>query len=111
MKKNIKLFKVSNKDSFYFCFACNEKTAKQIVSTNCFAGKRTILKAEDVTAVHLSEDGVSNLINNEFIGIPKRTVFMLNGSMSAMQDHYDNKRRSETLWWSEKIPGSKEIWK
>jgi len=107
----IKLFKLTNKiNGTYWCFAPDVKTAIKIVIKNAFSGKRKILHVSDVTSEHIDEDGVRDLINNNFIGIPKKKVFMLNGSVSAMAEHFDVKKRSEVLWYSEKIPGSKELW-
>ena len=111
LRNSIKLFKVYDKHSSWWCFATNAKTAKKTIVNDIFGGNRTILKAEDVTASHINEDGVDNLISNHFVGVPQRSIFMLNGCMSSMHEHYDKKQRSGTLWWSEKIPGSKEIWK
>jgi hypothetical protein len=109
---NTKLFKVDNRiNGTYWCFAPDTQTASKIITKEVFGGKKKALHIEDVTVEHLQEDGVQYLINNNFVGIPKRLNFMLNGSMTAMIEHYDNKKRSEILWYSEKIPGSREIWR
>lgn len=95
----------------WWCFAPDIKIAKRIITKEIFAGKKRVFSIQDVTNQYIKEDGVEYLIKNNFIGIPQRALFMLNGSMSAMKDHYEVKGRSATLWWSEKIPGSREIWK
>jgi len=94
----------------YWCFAPSAKTAIKIFNKEIFDGKRRQLKVTDVTKDFINEDGVKFLIDHQFVGIPKRAIFMLNGSMSAMDQHYNQNHRSATLWWSEKIPGSRELW-
>jgi hypothetical protein len=106
-----KLFKLDNDvHETFWCFAPDKKTASNIVAKQCLKGHKKSLKAEDVTSKHIKEDGVEYLINHNFIGIPKKLNFMLNGSMSAMVEHYDTQKRSGILWYSEKVPGSREIW-
>ena len=108
----IKLFKAENRfEDRWWCFAPDEKTAKKIIIKEVFEGKRRKINFSDVTDEYSKEDGVQFLIDHNFVGIPDRAIFMLNGCMGAMEEHYDKKNRSGTLWYSKKIPGSREIWK
>lgn len=103
-----KLYRISDKKNTeqWWCFAPNATTAKKIVNKNT---KSFI--AEDYTEHHSKEDGVLFLIKANFVGIPQRSIFMLNGCMSSMNEHYSKKGRSGTLWWSPDVPGSRELWK
>lgn len=107
----VKLFKVKNKtDSVNeFCFAPNELIAIKTIIED-LNNKKIQLFADDITDEYINEDGVKYLIENNFIGIPERSVFMLNGCGQSMQQHYEKKERSSSLFWSKKVPGSKEIW-
>jgi hypothetical protein len=94
----------------YWCFASDADIAKKIITKELLNGKRRLLKMSDVTEQYIKEDGVKYLIDHDFVGIPQRSIFMLNGCMSSMEEHYTKQGKSGTLWWSEKIPGSKELW-
>ena len=106
-----KLFKAENRSEKWWVFAPDVKTAKSIVKKEIFYGKVRRFNISDVTDEYISEDGVQYLIDNDFVGIPKRAMFMLNGSVNAMEEHYNKKNRSSSLWYSEKIPGSRDLWK
>jgi hypothetical protein len=110
MTKLFKLTRTLNEDNFY-CFAEDEKTAKKIITKEIFDGKRKTFVINDVTNEKISEDGVKYLSDSDFTGIPERKSFMLNGCMSSMEQHYNNKKRSGTLWYSKFVPGSEELWK
>jgi len=106
----IKLYQLKTKsNSTYYCFAHNSKQAKQIVIKEILNGKVEPIAAFDITDQKISQDGVQYLINNSFIGVPKRKMFMLHGCESARQNHYKNK--TSELWWSDAVPGSEELWK
>jgi hypothetical protein len=108
----IKLFKAENwMQDRWWCFAPDEKTAKKIIKKEIFAGKIRKFKLSDVTSEYLDQDGVKYLIDHDFVGIPEKSEFMLNCCSSAMNTHYSEKGRSSTLWWSDKIPGSRDLWK
>ena len=106
----VKLYKIIQENNTHWCFAPDSTTAKNII-LNTLSEKKVKLKAKDVTKSMISEDGVQNLINHEFVGIPKRSVFMLNGSVLHKNEHFKEKNRSNSLWWSEKIPNSRDAWK
>jgi hypothetical protein len=107
----VKLFKAENRfEDKWWCFAPDEKTAQKIIKKEVFQGRRIKLNFREVTSEHLCEDGVKYLIDHNFVGIPDRAIFMLNGCMSAMEEHYTNKKRSDILWYSKKVPGSRELW-
>jgi len=108
-----KLFQITHtrtEDNFY-CFANDEKTAKKIITKEIFQGKSKTLVIRDVTSEKILEDGVKCLSDSDFIGIPERKTFMLNGCLNSMDQHYNKKKRSGTLWYSKSVPGSEEIWK
>jgi hypothetical protein len=110
MTKLFQLTHTRTDDNFY-CFAKDEKTARKIVTKEIFHGKTKTFLIKDVTADKLKEDGVKCLSDSDFIGIPQRKMFMLNGCVSAMEQHYNINNRSGTLWYSEKIQSSKDLWK
>ena len=107
-----KLFKVENESKgTIWCFAPDSLTATRTIIEEVFGNKRMRLEQpEDVTNDHLDEDGVRFLSDQDFVGIPKKQIFMLNGSMMHMTEQYVTKQHSGVLWWSEKVPGSKEVW-
>lgn len=107
-----KLFQLQIKlteDKFY-CFADNAKNAKNIIITELFNGEKKPLIAKDITSEKINEDGVKILIDSNFIGVPAKTTFFLNTCLQSSQKHFKN-NRSNTLWWSEKVPESKGLWK
>lgn len=107
----IKLFRISDRyeDIVEWCFALNQAEALKIFKKDRSIKGNKKFKVEDVTEKHINDDGFKNLTENGFIGIPEMSIFMLNGCMSSMINHYETKGRSGTKWWSEKIPGSKEL--
>ena len=107
----VKLFLVHNlhKTDKWFCFAHDGLSAIKLVIES-LGGKKRRLYHEDVTKTYLDEDGVKFLIEKNFVGIPERSTFMLNCCVQAQESHYNDKKRSGTLFWSKDIPGSKEIW-
>ena len=105
-----KLYKLNNDNETFWCFAPNKQIASKTIIKELFNGQFKQLTTQDVTDKHIKEDGVEYLIKSNFIGIPKKLNFMLNGSMAAISQHYDNQKRSGVLWYSDKIPGSREVW-
>ena len=105
-----KLYEVSACNSINWCFAPDSKTAKQIVLSEIYQNQKRNLKAIDKTTEKYNEDGVKYLSDNNFIGIPQKSYFMLNCCTKTQNEHYNQKSRSEVLWWSEKLPESKDIW-
>lgn len=107
----VKLFLVHNfhKTENWFCFAHDGNNAVKTVIKS-LGGKMRKLYYEDVTKTYINEDGVKFLIDKNFVGIPERSIFMLNCSVQSQEAHYNAKNRTGTLFWSKDVPGSKEIW-
>ncbi len=107
----VKLFLVHDfhKTNNWFCFANDDNSAIKLVTKN-LGGKKRKLYSEDVTKKYINEDGVKFLIDKNFVGIPERSVFMLNCSVQSQEAHYNDQKRTGTLFWSKDVPGSKEIW-
>jgi hypothetical protein len=108
----IKLYQLSTpKRNKYYCFAPNKNVAQSIIIQEIFGGKKLNLDIVDITKIKINEDGVKYLIDKNFIGIPKRKMFMLHGSEIARDSHYNTKGHTSELWYSLTVPGSEEIWK
>ena len=106
----VKLFKATNRlEDSWWCFAPDALSAKKIITKQVFDGKQRKFNIEDVTSEHIQDDGVDYLIKHNFVGIPQQSIFMLNGCMSSMHEHYDVKKRSAVRWWAKEIPESKEL--
>lgn len=104
-----KLFRASDRfQDDYYCFAPNADIANKIILKKYFKNKKIKLNITDVTEEKINDDGVQFLLNKNFVGVPQQSVFMLNGCMQSMIEHYENKRLSEVFWWSDDVPGSKE---
>lgn len=109
----IKLFKITDRyeNIVEWCFAFDHNEALKIVKkAHNITNNRKKFTVKDVTEEHKKDDGFDYLVKRSFIGIPQQSVFMLNGCMSSMVMHYEQKNRSGIHWWSESVPGSKELW-
>lgn len=98
-------------DDVFYCFANDEKTALKIITKELFNGKKKVFTVKDVTSEKIQEDGVKFLSDANFVGIPQQKIFMLNGCMGAMHQHYVVEKRTPTFWYSEAIPESEKRWK
>lgn len=108
----IKLYQINTKSNQkYFCFAHDKRSARQIVQKEYSLLQSEILETTDITQKKINQDGVKFLIENNFVGIPKKKMFMLHGSMSAINSHYKTQNRTAELWYSPAVPGSEELWK
>lgn len=105
------LFEFTTKYGTTYCFANTAKEAEEIILKERYENRlmynHTINPVSDDI---LEEDGVSFLREKDFVGIPQRKVFMLGGSMQHSISHYQDKGRSSSFWWSEKIPESENLW-
>jgi hypothetical protein len=105
------LYHLSTKNFSAHCFAHTPEEALEHIKENCNfrpCYSYVIKLVEDDT---LNEDGVSFLREKNFIGIPKVKFFLLNGSEAHWHDHFYNQKKTHSLWWSEKVPGSENLWK
>ena len=105
------LYKFTTNYGTTYCFANTPREAEAIVLREVYENRlmynHTVELASENT---LKEDGVSFLSENDFVGIPQQKFFMLNGSNSHNYEHYFQKNRTATAWWSEKVPGSENVW-
>ena len=103
------LYKFTTNYGTTYCFANTPREAEAIVLREVYENRlmynHTVELASENT---LKEDGVSFLSENDFVGIPQQKV--LNGSNSHNYEHYFQKNRTATAWWSEKVPGSENVW-
>jgi len=105
------LFKFVTKYGTTYCFAHDAKEAEDIILKEKYENRLKYTHTiEEVLDEMLGEDGVSFLRENDFVGIPQQKVFMLTGSVTHSVEHYFEKQRTNILWWSEKVPGSENIW-
>jgi hypothetical protein len=108
----IKLYSLTTQSkNKYYCFSPSKIIAQKIVTQEIFNGRKEKLNIVDITKEKISQDGVKYLIDHNFIGIPKRKMFMLHGSMNAMDSHYNKNSHTSELWYSQCVPGSEELWK
>jgi hypothetical protein len=105
------LFRFVTKYGATYCFANDAKEAENIILKEKYENRLMYSHTiEEVSGEMLKEDGVEFLREKDFVGIPQQKVFMLTGSVMHSTEHYFNKKRSSTLWWSEKIPESENLW-
>jgi|694.fasta_scaffold05898_20 hypothetical protein len=106
------LYYFTSKNCYIYCFAHTIEEAIKFIKANCPTYNR--LYSYNVKLVEdevLQEDGVEILRKNNFVGIPEVKHFMLNGSVSAQQNHFDTKQRSARLWCSKEVPETTQLWK
>jgi hypothetical protein len=105
---NLYLFRTKNFSTH--CFANTLEEATEYIKNNCKFNPLYIYSIELVEGDILNEDGISFLREKNFVGIAKQKIFMLNGSLLHATDHFFNQNKTHTLWWSEKVPGSENLW-
>lgn len=108
INKTINIYKVKfsrKKDdyiSYSLCFSSSPEEAKKLVLEHMpNKSFSDITDVQDVTEKYVNEDGVADLCERGFVGVPKVGQFMLHGCMSSMDNHYNVKKRTAMNFWSD----------